>query len=124
MQKVVLVGCAGLLGTLARYFISGWADERWGPTFPVGTLMVNLAGCLLIGFLFHSFQDRYLVDPAVRSAILVGFLGGFTTFSSYGLQTFNLARDGEFVMAGLNIVVSNAAGLVCVWAGYMLSRSL
>ncbi len=124
MQRILLVGFAGLVGTLARFWFSGWADQKWGSAFPVGTLMVNLVGCVLVGFLFNTLQERYLVDPVIRTAILVGFLGGFTTFSSYGLQTFNLLRDGEMFYAAMNIIVSNVAGLACVWAGYSLSRSL
>jgi CrcB protein len=124
MYKILLIGVAGLAGTLARYWLSGWADSRWGPTFPIGTLIVNLVGCLAIGFLFHATQEKYLVDPVIRSAILVGILGGFTTFSSFAVQTFNLMRDGEFFLAGVNLLVSNVAGLILVWVGYSVSRSL
>src|SRR5262245_30920643 len=124
MYKIVLIGSAGLLGTLARYWISGWADERWGATFPIGTVIVNALGCLAIGFLFHATQEKYLVDPVIRTAVLVGFLGGFTTFSSFAIQTFNLLRDGEVLMASANILVSNIAGLILVWAGYTISRMM
>src|SRR6266850_6552848 len=124
MYKVLFIGIAGLLGTLARYWLSGWADVRWGATFPVGTLVVNLTGCLLVGFLFHATEEKYLVDPVLRSAVLVGFLGGFTTFSSFGVQTFNLLRDGEIFLAGVNVLVSNVAGLLMVWTGYAVSKSL
>jgi CrcB protein len=124
MYKILLVGVAGLAGTLARYWLGSWADSRWGPTFPIGTLIVNLVGCLAIGFLFHATQEKYLVDPVIRTAILVGVLGGFTTFSSFAVQTFNLLRDGEFFLAGVNLVVSNVAGLFLVWVGYSVSRSL
>jgi len=85
---------------------------------------VNLTGCLLVGFLFHATEEKYLVDPALRSAVLVGFLGGFTTFSSFGIQTFTLLRDGEMFLASVNVLVSNVAGLLMVWAGYAVSRSL
>jgi CrcB protein len=124
MYKILLIGVAGLAGTLARYWLSGWADSRWGSTFPIGTVIVNLVGCLAIGFLFQATQEKYLVDPVIRTAILVGVLGGFTTFSSFAIQTFNLLRDGEFFLAGVNLVVSNVAGLFLVWAGYSVSRSL
>ena len=124
MYNILLIGVAGLAGTLARYWLSGWADSRWGSTFPIGTLIVNLVGCLAIGFLFHATQEKYLIDPVIRTAILVGILGGFTTFSSFAVQTFNLMRDGEFFLAGVNLVVSNVAGLILVWAGYSVSRSL
>ena len=124
MSRIVLIGVAGLMGTLVRYWLSGWADERWGASFPAGTLTVNLLGCLAVGFLFQATEEKYLIDPVLRSAILVGFLGGFTTFSSFGIQTFSLLREGEIFLAGLNVVVSNVGGLILVWAGYAVSRSL
>jgi fluoride exporter len=124
MYKILLIGFAGLVGTLARYWLSGWADQWWGGTFPFGTFLVNAVGCLLIGFLFHVTQEKYLVDPVVRSVLLVGFLGGFTTFSSFAVQSFNLLRDDELFLAGANILLSNAAGLLLVWVGYAISRAL
>src|SRR5438552_5138895 len=124
MYKIFLIGIAGSLGTLSRYWLSGWADQWWGGTFPAGTLIVNLLGCLAIGFLFHATEERYLIDPALRSAVLVGFLGGFTTFSSFAVQSFNLLRDGEIFLASANILVSNVGGLILVWAGYMLARAI
>jgi len=124
MYRIILIGMAGFAGALARYWMSGWADERWGASFPIGTLVVNLLGCLAIGFLFHATEEKYLVDPVVRTAILVGFLGGFTTFSSFGIQTFTLLRDGEIFLAGMNIAVSNVVGIGMVWTGYVVSRSL
>jgi CrcB protein len=124
MYRIFLIGMAGLAGTLARYWLSGWADVRWGITFPIGTLIVNLVGCLAMGFLFHATAERFLVDPIIRTAILVGFLGGFTTFSSFGIQTFTLLRDGEVFLATLNVVLSNVLGIAFVWAGYAISKSL
>ena len=124
MYKILLIGVAGLLGTLARYWLSGWLDSRWGATFPIGTMLVNLTGCLAIGFLFHATEEKYLIDPVIRTAVLAGFLGGFTTFSSFAVQTFNLIRDGEVFLAGANLLISNAIGLIFVWAGYAVSRNL
>ena len=124
MYKILLIGIAGLLGTLARYYLSGWADEWWGGTFPFGTLIVNALGCLAIGFLFHATEEKYLIDPALRSAILVGFLGGFTTFSSFAVQSFTLLRGGEIFLAAVNILVSNIGGVILVWLGYALSRAV
>jgi len=113
---------AGLLGTLARYALSGFIARRFGETFPTGTLIVNIVGCFLAGFLFYLMQERFLVNDIVRTAIMIGFLGGFTTFSSFGLQTFTLLRDGEMGLATMNVLVSNVAGLLTVWAGYSLAR--
>ena len=124
MNRIVLIGIAGLMGTLGRYWLSGLADERLGGRFPVGTVLVNLIGCFAVGFLFHLTAEKYVIDPTLRTAILVGFLGGFTTFSSFGIQTFNLFRDGQMLLAGANILVSNVAGLLLVWAGYAAARGL
>jgi fluoride exporter len=122
VQRYAMVGLAGMLGTLARYLLSGWLDRKAGGTFPAGTLAVNLAGCFIAGFLFHWTEERFLVDPVLRAALLIGFLGGFTTFSSFGLQTFTLLRDGEYWFAVLNFAVTNLAGLFLVWAGYVFSK--
>ena len=122
MPRLLLIGLAGLLGTLARYALSGFIARRFGETFPTGTLVVNMVGCFLAGFLFYLMQERFLVNDIVRTAIMIGFLGGFTTFSSFGLQTFTLLRDGEMGLATMNVLVSNAAGLLTVWAGYSLAR--
>ena len=124
MLKILFIGLAGLLGTLCRYWLSGVVARRYGETFPAGTLVVNLLGCLLIGLLFYMFQERYVVGQTARTVVLVGFLGGFTTFSSYGLQTFTLLQDGEFAYAALNVVASNLLGLLLVWGGYTLAKLL
>lgn len=122
MQKVLLIGLAGLVGTVGRYALSGVVARRFGETFPAGTLVVNLVGCFLAGLLFYLLQERNLVGPTTRTVVMIGFLGGFTTFSSFGLQTFTLLRDGEFWFASFNIVGSNLLGLLLVWAGYTLGK--
>ena len=122
MGKLFLIGLAGFVGTLARYGLSGVAAKRYGATFPLGTLAVNLIGCFLVGLLFYLMQERFVVSQNLRTIILVGLLGGFTTFSSFGLQTFTLLQDGEFGFAALNLGVSNVLGLLLVWAGYTLAR--
>ena len=124
MYKTILIGLAGLIGTLLRYWLSGFVARHYGETFPWGTLIVNVLGCLVTGAVFNLTEERFLVDPTVRTVILIGLLGGFTTFSSYGLQTFTLLRDGEFALATLNVAVSNVLGLFMVWAGYGLAKAL
>jgi fluoride exporter len=124
MQRIAFIGLAGLVGTLGRYWLSGMVARRFGETFPTGTLLVNVVGCFLAGLLFYVMQERYLVNDTLRTVILIGFLGGFTTFSSFGLQTFTLLRNGEFGLAMLNIIVSNLLGLLMVWAGYTLAKVL
>lgn len=120
----MLIALAGSLGCLARYWLGGWIARYAGESFPTGTLLVNLLGCFLIGLLYHLLEERLLVDPAVRTAILIGFLGALTTFSSYSLQTLTLLRDGEFLLAGTYVTVSNVAGLALVWGGYQSARVL
>jgi len=122
MQRIVLIGIAGLAGTLARYSLSGIVARRFGETFPMGTLVVNVVGCFAAGFLFYLLQERFLVNDLVRTAIMIGFLGGFTTFSSFGLQTFTLLKDGQIGLATTNVLVSNVLGLFTVWLGYSLGR--
>lgn len=122
MWKVLFIGLAGFVGTVGRYGLSGIIARRYGETFPTGTLVVNIVGCFVAGLLFYFFQERNLVSPTTRTVVMIGFLGGFTTFSSFGLQTFTLLRDGEFWFATLNIVGSNVLGLLMVWAGYTLGK--
>jgi CrcB protein len=124
MQRLIFIGLAGFAGTLMRYWLSEWTARRFGETFPTGTLVVNLIGCFLGGLFFSLMFDRYLVSPTVRTVILIGLLGGFTTFSSFGLQTFTLLRDGEMGLALFNIAISNVGGLLMVWVGYSLAKIL
>jgi fluoride exporter len=122
MQKTILLAFAGLVGTLLRYWLSGYVARQYGETFPWGTMAVNLIGCFVTGAVFYATEERFLINPTVRTVILIGLLGGFTTFSSYGLQTFTLLRDGEYGLATLNVVTSNVLGLFMVWAGYAFGK--
>jgi CrcB protein len=120
--KILLVGLAGLAGTLCRYWLSGAFARRYGEAFPAGTLAVNLLGCFAAGLLFHLVQERHAFSETARAAVFVGLLGGFTTFSSYGLQTFELLREGRPGLAALNVVASNLLGVLMVCAGYALAK--
>ncbi len=109
----------GALGTGARFWASGLVAERMGETFPLGTLFVNVTGSFIIGF-FATMTDptgSLLVSPRVRQFFMIGILGGYTTFSSFSLQTLELARDGDWLRAGLNSVLSLVCCLVAVWLG-------
>lgn len=122
LNRLLLIGLAGFAGTLCRYGLSGLVARRFGETFPMGTLVVNIIGCLIAGFLIYPFNERFLLNEVVRTTVMIGFLGGFTTFSSFGLQTFILFKDGEVAFGLANIMISNVLGLGCVWAGYSLSK--
>ena len=122
MHKLVLIALGGMLGTLCRYGLATWVEQRVTSPFPYGTVVINLAGCFVAGLLFPVFEQASIA-PELRLAVFTGFLGGFTTFSAYGLQTVVLA-DGLLWVAVLNVLVSNAVALALVWIGINLSRSL
>jgi len=120
----IAVGSA--LGGIARYGCSGLAARLIGETFPWGTLIVNIVGSFIIGFFatVTGPDGRYLVGSVARQFVMTGFCGGFTTFSSFSLQTLNLMNDGEWLRACGNIGGSVAACLVAVWAGHLLAISI
>ena len=123
MTKLVLIALGGAGGTIARYAVSGWAQRlTGGAVVPVGTLTVNVAGCLLIGVLGFALSGAVLVREEYRVALLVGVLGGFTTFSSFGYETLSLLNDGQVGRAAANVLLNNGAGLVAVWLGYRLAE--
>ena len=113
---------AGLVGTIGRIWITGLVGNRLGEAFPFGTLVVNCSGCLLAGIVFCLGSERLVLGETTATILAVGLLGGFTTFSAYGLQTFSLIRDGNFALAAANVALSNILGLILVWAGYSLTR--
>lgn len=123
MLKIVLIAVGGAAGALLRYGVAGLTQRVSGSTFPYGTLAVNAIGCLAIGLLAGFFAGPHLVREEYRVAILVGVLGAFTTFSTFGLETLELARDGQFAPAAANILLSNALGLGAVWLGYRASQA-
>lgn len=123
MRALLLIATGSALGGVARYWVSGFVAARVGETFPWGTLVVNVVGSAIIGVL-AAFGDsaRIGLPPEARQFLMVGVLGGFTTFSSFSLQTLRLAQDGDWLRAGGNIVLSVVVCLVAVAAGYRLAR--
>ncbi|MBV8767243.1 MAG: fluoride efflux transporter CrcB [Hyphomicrobiales bacterium] len=124
MYLWVMLGSA--LGGGARYWCSGFAAEHFGETFPLGTLAVNIIGSFIIGFFatLTGPDGRFLVGTQARQFVMTGLCGGYTTFSSFSVQTLNLVRDGEIRLAGLNIVFSVVLCLVAVWLGHIAAASL
>lgn len=124
LTKLLFIALGGAVGALLRYSLAGLAQRLADATplegFPVGTLAVNVLGCLLIGGLGAYFAGPHLVREEHRAFLLVGLLGAFTTFSTFGWETFELANDRQFGLAGLNILASNGLGLVGIWIGYRL----
>ncbi len=123
-MKFFLIGFAGGIGVLLRFVVSGWGQKLAPGIFPLGTVIVNVTGCLLIGILGGVLTGTGLVRDEVRLAILVGLLGGFTTFSAFGWETASLISDGRFATASANVLLSNSLGVVAVWIGLRLSEPL
>lgn len=122
LSNALVIGAGGFAGALLRYGLSG-AIHRELPlaTFPFGTLVVNLVGCLAIGLVAGLVELRQLFGPEARLFVLVGLLGGFTTFSTFAYETVSLARDGEHLRALANAGGHVILGLVCVWMGYTIA---
>lgn len=123
MSLLLFVAAGGALGAVARYGLSGWVQSLSGGTFPWGTLVVNVLGCFLLGFVFRVLQLSAL-SPAIRGAVTIGFLGAFTTFSTFGLETVGLLQDGRWARAAAYAGGSVAIGVVAVVAGLWLATAL
>jgi fluoride exporter len=123
MLKLVLVFVGSGVGGLLRYLLSGSVHKLLNGTFPLGTLAVNVVGCLLIGFLSAGFSGPLLVREEYRIGLLVGILGGFTTFSAFGIETFAFLNDGQLLRAAANVLLSVGLSLIAVWAGYRLAEN-
>lgn len=113
----------GALGTFFRYLISGLPYKYTDTVFPWGTLLVNASGAFIIGLLWGAFEERG-ISPQIRTFVFIGFLGGFTTFSTFALESMNLFREGAFKLAFLNILANNFLCIVLVFGGFFLAKSL
>jgi fluoride exporter len=126
MANYIWIAIGSALGGVARYWCSGVAARLIGETFPWGTLIVNVVGSFIIGFFatLTGPDGRIYVGTTARQFVMVGFCGGYTTFSSFSLQTLNLLNDGEMFRAGTNIGLSVLCCMIAVWAGHLLAASL
>jgi CrcB protein len=126
MVMYLAVAFGGALGTMARYFLSGVIANAFGETFPWGTLVINITGSFVIGFfaILTGPDARLMVSPVTRQLVMVGICGGYTTFSSFSLQTLNLMRDGEWAAAAGNMLGSVALCMIGVWLGAAAAGAL
>ena len=120
MTRLILIFIAGGCGSVLRFAVAGWT-QRLAESFPLGTLTVNVVGSIVIGLAAPLLSGPLLIRPEYRLAILVGLLGGFTTFSSYSWETVSLLQDGQWRLAVANVVLSNGLGLTAAWLGTRLS---
>ncbi|MFN8387954.1 MAG: fluoride efflux transporter CrcB [Anaerolineales bacterium] len=121
MNAVLIVGVGGFIGSVLRYLLSGYVQQLSKSIFPFGTLAVNVIGCFVIGFLAQLAENRGVFSSEARAFIFIGILGGFTTFSSFGNETLNLARDGQLLSAFANVGLNVILGLIAVWLGRTVS---
>jgi fluoride exporter len=126
MQLYFLVALGGALGSVLRFWLNGIISTHYGETFPWGTLVINVTGSFVIGFFstLTAPDGRWFVGSAGRTFFMIGICGGYTTFSSFSLQTLNLANDGEWLRAGCNIAGSVVLCLVAVWLGHLLAATI
>lgn len=123
-QNLILMAVAGGLGALCRYGLGGLVQHAAGERFPAGTLVVNLLGCLLFGLIWGWLEGRAGFSPQTRVIVLTGFMGAFTTFSTFAFETANLLQGGQLLAAGLNVAVQIVAGVVLVMVGLTLGQQI
>lgn len=124
MTKIILIAVAGSFGTLARYFLGGLVQRLCGGVFPWGTFAVNMTGTFLFGLIWSVAEDRLVISPEARAIVLVGFMGAFTTFSSFMFETGELLRDSQWALAFGNIALQNLTGIIFLFIGLAVGRLL
>jgi CrcB protein len=122
MEKYIMVGVGGFLGAIARFWLAGLIYEKMGTRFPYGTFIVNISGSFLLGFFVTVLTERTQLSPIWRYLIPIGFIGGYTTFSTFEWETLAALRDGQMIIAGLNVGLSVVLGFVAVWLGVISGR--
>ncbi|WP_457571471.1 fluoride efflux transporter CrcB [Desulfovulcanus sp.] len=122
MSKIILLGLSGGLGAISRYYIAGLVQNHFNSTYPFGTMAVNLLGCLAFGFIWAFLEDKLFLSPSLRLYVLTGFMGAFTTFSTFSFETANLIRYSQWLWAMLNLVGQNILGISLIFLGMFLAR--
>jgi len=121
-RKLLALAVAGTLGTLARYGLGGLVQRLHESAFPWGTLVVNALGCFLFGVVWALAEERLVISGETRLVLLVGFMGAFTTFSTYAFETSAMLRDAEWLLAAGNLLAHNVLGIACFFVGVALGR--
>ncbi len=123
-MNYLIIGAGGFVGAIARYILAVWIGQRWGRSFPLGTFVVNITGSFLIGLLMTLMAERFTENPQWRLLLVVGFLGAYTTFSTFEFETGALLKDGEWLYAGLNMIGSVIVGFIALKLGEVLAKSV
>lgn len=124
LARYLAVAAGGALGAILRYYLGGSPLGRWAAPFPLATFVINISGSFIIGFFLTLTTERFQLDPLIRLAVAVGFVGAFTTFSTFEYETARLLEDGVPVYALLNVALSVIVGFAAVWAGIFTARQL
>jgi len=122
MERFLLISLGAILGANARYWVGDWAAQRWGSAFPLGTLLINLSGSFLLGLFVTLATERFMLDPRWRTFFAIGFLGAYTTFSTYTYESMNLINQGQWAAGLLNLLGSAVLGALAVFLGIALGR--
>lgn len=122
MNKFLMVAFGGAVGSVARFGLGSYVGARLGARFPYGTFIINVTASFLIGFLLTVLAEKSDWNPSWRYLLSIGFLGGYSTFSTFEYETFRAFQDGEVVIAGLNVVLSVVVGFIGVWLGYIAGK--
>ncbi len=123
-MNYLIIGAGGFVGAIARYVLALWIGQRWGRSFPLGTFVINISGSFLIGLLMTLMAERFTENPQWRLLLIVGFLGAYTTFSTFEYETGALLKDGEWLYACLNIILSVSVGFIALKLGEVIAKSI
>lgn len=124
MANILIIGIGGFLGAVTRYGAAVWIGQRWGRSFPLGTLIINVSGSFLIGLLMTLMTEKIIENPQWRLLLVVGFLGAYTTFSTFEYETGALLKDGEWLYASLNVVLSVVVGFIALKLGEVIAKGI
>jgi CrcB protein len=124
MINYLIIGAGGFIGAIARYAIGVWIGQKWGRSFPLGTFVINVSGSFFIGLIMSLFTERFMVNPQWRLLLVVGFLGAYTTFSTFEYETGRLVKDGEWLVASMNVILSVFVGFVALKIGELIAKSI
>jgi len=124
VRPMLWVGAGGFLGANARYLLGGWIADRWGTAFPLGTFVINITGSFVLGLFLAFAEERSWLSPDYRLAFAIGFVGAYTTFSTFSYETIRLLQDGAYGFAAANVIGSVVLGIISAFAGFALGAAL